>query len=130
ITGQQNDSLLDGGAGDEIDYISAALVIGGSNATATATQASINMSTGVATFAGGQGTTLADALADITARFTAATDSAGEFALFRVNNTGNFHLLISDGTGGVTASDVITQLSGVTTIGVIDLTSGDLTILS
>ncbi len=116
------------GTGDLIDY-SAALTIGGSNATATSSQASINTSTGVTIFASLSGTTLSDALADITARFTAATDTAGEFAFFKVNATGNYYLFISDGTAGVTANDVVVQLVGVTAISSINyLASGNLTI--
>lgn len=117
------------GGGDEIDY-SANLVIGGSSA-ATATQASINATTGVATFAAGSGTTLADALADIAARIDAVggTDP-GEFALFHVNGADNFHLYISDTNNGVGGNDVVIQLAGVISIGSIDLTSGDLAILT
>ncbi len=58
--------------------------MGGFAGAATATQASINQSTGVATFVKGSGVTLADCLADIATRFTASTNSAGEFPLFQV----------------------------------------------
>ena len=83
---------------------------------------------GVATFASGSGKTLSDALNDVMARFTAATNSAGEFAFFKVNGTGDFHLFVSDGAAGVTANDVVVQLVGVTTITSINLTGGNLTI--
>ena len=115
--------------GDLIDY-SDSLTLGGSNATATDTQALINQTTGIATFAKGSGVTLADALSDITTRFTASTDSAGELAFFKVNNAGNYYAFISDGTAGVTANDILIQLSGITSIKNIDLTDGNLTILS
>ncbi|WP_201276175.1 peroxidase family protein [Methylotetracoccus oryzae] len=126
------DSITDyakGGAGigDLIDF-SAALTRGGSAAAATATQASINQTTGVATFAAGSGGTLADAIGDIAARFTAATDAAGEFALFRVGGAGNYHLFVSDGVAGVGANDVHVELVGVTTVASINLAGGDLTI--
>jgi hypothetical protein len=117
------------GTGDLIDY-SAALTVGGSANSATATEASIDQITGIATFFSGSGTTFADALADIATRFTVATNTAGEFAFFQVGGTGNFHLFISDGTAGVSANDVIVELAGVTTIGSIDVGLGDLTILS
>ena len=117
------------GTGDLIDYTSN-LSLGGSAATATATAAAINQTTGIATFASGSGTTIADALADIATRFTAATDTAGEFALFQVNKTGNFYLFISDGVAGVGTNDVVVQLVGVTSIAGINLTSGNLTITS
>jgi len=117
------------GTGDLIDF-SAALTIGGSGAAATAAQASINPSTAQASFASGSGRTLADALADIAGRFGASTDTAGAFALFRVNNTGNFHVFISDGTKGVTAGDVVIQLAGVTSVAGIDLTDGNLTLIA
>jgi Ca2+-binding RTX toxin-like protein len=116
------------GTGDVFDY-TVNLTLGGSAAAATAAQASISQTTGVATFANNSGTTMADALNDITARFTAAGDAAGEMALFRVNNTGNFNLLVSDGVAGVTANDVLFSLVGVTTIGGITLTNGNLNVV-
>jgi Ca2+-binding RTX toxin-like protein len=115
------------GTGDLIDYASA-LSIGGVSATATANQASINQTTGIATFAAGSGTTLADALADIAASFTSGGNAAGEFAFFRVNNAGNNYMFISDGVAGLGANDVIAQMTGVTSIASINLTGGDLTI--
>jgi hypothetical protein len=115
------------GTGDLIDF-SSALTVRGSSAAASSTQASINPSTGEASFATGSDTTLADALSDIAARFTAATDTAGEFALFRVNQTGNFYVFISDGANGVTANDVVIQLTGITSVAAIDLTGGNLTL--
>ncbi|MGY6215846.1 peroxidase family protein [Methylolobus aquaticus] len=126
------DSITDyakGGAGigDLIDF-TVALARGGSGAAATATQASINQTTGVATFAAGSGGTLADAIGDIAARFTAATNAAGEFALFRVGGAGNYHLFISDGVAGAGANDVHVELVGVTTVTSINLAGGDLTI--
>jgi len=117
------------GTGDLIDY-SSNLTIGGSAATATSTQAAINMTSANATFASGSGTTLTDALGDISAKFTAATNSQGEFALFQVNRTGDYYVFISDGTAGVTANDVVIDLVGITTISQIDLTGGNLTIMS
>jgi len=39
-------------------------------------------------------------------------------------------MFISNGTAGVQATDVVVQLVGITTINGIDLTNGDLTILS
>jgi Ca2+-binding RTX toxin-like protein len=117
------------GTGDKIDF-TALLSIGGSVAVATATEAAINAATGVATFAAGSGTTLSDALLDIATRMTAATDTAGEFAFFRVNSTGNHMLFVSDGVAGVTAGDVVVQLNGLTSLGTISLSSGDITILT
>ncbi|PUE10949.1 hypothetical protein B9Z51_00980 [Limnohabitans sp. T6-5] len=115
------------GTGDVIDYASS-LVVGGSALAATAAEASINATTGLATFATGTGLTLADAVAKINARFVAATDSVGEFALFKVNGAGDYYLYVSDGT--VATTDVVVQLVGVQTVGGINLTSGDLTITS
>lgn len=123
------------GTGDLIDY-SALLSKGGVAAAAVVDRASINATTGVATFASGSGATLADALADVARSLSvdglngAAKDVAGEFAFFKVNGTGNHHLFISDGAAGVTANDVVVQLVGVTGIGGIDLTGGNLTITS
>jgi Ca2+-binding RTX toxin-like protein len=117
------------GTGDKIDF-SAALIIGGSSAVATATEASINAGTGVASFASGSGTTLADALADITARMTAATTTAGEFAFFQINNTGTEYLFISDSLAGLGTGDIVVSLTGVTSVNSIDLAGGDITILT
>jgi Ca2+-binding RTX toxin-like protein len=116
------------GVGDVIDY-AAVLQIGGSNLLASATQASINQLTGVATFAAGSGTTLADALADIAGSFTAAGNASGEFAFFRINNAGNINLFVSDGVAGVGANDVLVELVGITTVGSIALNNGDLMLL-
>lgn len=115
--------------GDRIDY-AVDLLIGGSAVAATASEAFINQSIGVATFAAKSGTSLADALADIATRFTAAGDAAGEFALFRVGGKGNHYLFISDGTAGVGINDVVVQLVGVTSISGIALDGGNLTITS
>ena len=117
------------GTGDKIDFTSS-LAIGGSDLVATASQAKIDQTTAIATFASGSGTTLADALSDIDARFTASTDAAGEFAFFKVNNKGNYLMFISDGVSGVGANDVVVELVGVTTIKGLNLTGGDLTITS
>jgi len=117
------------GNGDVIDYATA-LSVGGNDSQANSSQASINTTTGIASFASGRGTTLSDALADIAARFTNACDAAGEFALFRINNTGDFHLFISDGVAGVTTNDVLIQLAGVRSFSGISLTAGDLMLLN
>ena len=117
------------GTGDKIDFASN-LAVGGVATAATATQASINATTGVATFFAGSGTTMADALADIATRMTSAGNAVGEFAFFKVNATGNFYQFISDGVAGVGANDVLVQMTGITTIGSINLTAGDLTILT
>ena len=116
------------GTGDLIDFTSN-LTVGGSAATATSTQASINMTTGKATFAAGSGTTLSDALSDIASRMTASTDARGEFALFQVNNTGDHYAFISDGTRGVGANDLLIQFNGLNSYTGIDLTVGNLTII-
>lgn len=117
------------GSGDLIDF-SSGLSIGGSAAAPTATQASIHPSTGVATFAGGSGASLSDALNDITSRFAAGSDSLGEFALFRVNKKGHVYLFISDGTAGLGVGDLVVQLAGVSSVSAVSLVDGNLTILA
>ena len=117
------------GTGDEINF-SAVLSVGGSSAAATASQASIDALTGIATFAAGSGRSLVDALADITARFTASGDSTGNFALFRINNAGDYYAFISDGLEGVTSTDTVIRLNGITSVASIDLSGGDLTLLA
>ena len=117
------------GVGDEFDFTSV-LTFGGVAGVAGVNQASINASTGVATFAALSGTTMADALVDIATSINQGTTKAGEFAFFKVNQTGNFHLFISDGVAGVGANDVLVQLTNITTINTINLMAGDLTILT
>ncbi len=117
------------GVGDVIDY-SANLTIGGTEVAATSTQASINSTTGVASFFPASGSSIADALADISASFTSAGAAAGNFALFQVKAVGNYYLFISDGVAGVSTGDVVVRLVGVTSIGGIDLTDGNLTIVA
>ena len=94
-------------------------------AAATATQASINASTGIATFFAGSGTTLADALADVAGR---TNGTAGKMALFQVNATGDYYLFIEAGTVGLSANDVVVQLVGVSVISSITLATKNLTI--
>jgi Ca2+-binding RTX toxin-like protein len=117
------------GVGDLIDYATN-LTIGGSSAAATGSQASINQTTGVASFASGSGATLADCLSDIASRFTAANNASGEFALFQIVGAfdRSFYMFISDGVAGVGPNDVVAQLSGVTSVAGINLASGNLTI--
>jgi Ca2+-binding RTX toxin-like protein len=117
------------GVGDEFDFTSV-LSIGGTPAGATTTQASINASTGVASFLAGSGTTLADALNDITTSMTTGGNAVGEFAFFEINGTGDNYLFISDGVAGVTANDELVRLTAVTSITSISIDAGDVTILS
>ena len=122
------DKITDFGIGDLIDF-STTLAIGGSAGAATASQASISQTTGIASFATGSGTTLSDALGDVAGRFTAAGNSAGEFAFFKVNGAGSYVLFVSDGVAGVGAGDVVVELAGVSSIAGIDLTGGNLSLL-
>lgn len=96
--------------------------ISASNATV-----SISGSTGVATFASGQGTTLASAVTDLTALLNpGAGNAAGDFAIFQVNRVGAEYVLISDGSAtGV--HDTLIELVGVT-VGTAHLASGVLSI--
>jgi Ca2+-binding RTX toxin-like protein len=127
-TATTRDRIADFVKGSDLIGHVADLRIGGTAAAATGNQASINQSTGVATFAGGSGTTLADALSDIAGRINSGGTQQGEFALFRVNNTGNFHLMISDATNGVGAGDVVVELVGITSVTGIGLLDGMLSI--
>jgi len=116
------------GVGDRID-VPVSLVVGGSSASATAAQASIDPTTGIATFAKGSGSSLTDAIADVAASLASAGDQAGAFAFFKVRNTGSFYLYVSDGVAGHSSNDLLVQLSGVSNLTSISLESGDLTIL-
>jgi hypothetical protein len=91
---------------------------------------SIDQTTGIATFNTGPDMTLDDALSAIAKRFTAAKDTAGECALFKRSSDLDYYLFISDGKAGVTANDVVVELVGVQQISSINLTGGNLTILS
>jgi Ca2+-binding RTX toxin-like protein len=115
--------------GDLIDHF-AKMTIGGDGNASLNSKVSINQQSGVASFAVGPITTLSDAVTDIAARFTSSKDAAGEFALFQVNVNSDYYVFISDGKAGVTANDVVIQLTGVSSIGSIDLTGGNLTIVS
>ncbi len=124
------DLIQDYTKGDDcIDFITA-LNIGGSDTIATSKSASINQQTGLASFVSGSGKTLADALADISTSFTSSGNANGQFALFNINNTGNYYMFISDGVAGVGKADVLIQLVGITSVEAIDLTGGNLTILA
>jgi trimeric autotransporter adhesin len=114
------------GVGDRITYFNP-LIIGGSSAAATANVAKIGAN-GVVTFAAGSGTTLADALHDVSASCSVGGEASGEMALFRVNGSGFFDLFISDGVAGVTTGDVVIQLGTVSSISSISIANG-LTIL-
>ncbi len=116
------------GTGDRFDF-SAVLAIGGSANAATANEPRSTRRPH-RQLRGGIGTTLADALSDIANRFTSAVNLAGDFALFQVNGTGALHIFVSDGVAGVGANDVVVQLASITSVGAINLTGGDLTILS
>jgi hypothetical protein len=116
-----------GKLGDVIDF-SSSLTVGGNISVATADHASINPSTGVATFFAKSGLTLSDAVSDIAGGMSIHMDAVGECALFRVANKGNFYLFLSDGIAGVTAGDVVIQLTGIKTISAINLSDGNLAI--
>jgi Ca2+-binding RTX toxin-like protein len=105
------------------------LKIGGVSGVASIDQASINQTAGITTFAAGSGKTLADAVKDLASSFTAGQDEQGELALFKVNNAGSYYAFISDGEAGLTANDVVIQLSGITKINGLDLTNGALHIM-
>jgi Ca2+-binding RTX toxin-like protein len=107
-----------------------ALTIGGTAESATATRAAIDQSTGVASFSDGSGSTLADALGDIAASFTAGGDAAGEFALFRVGGEGDHYLMISDGIAGLTVDDVVVALVDVPSVSEISTANGSLWLLA
>ncbi|MCA0433945.1 MAG: FG-GAP-like repeat-containing protein [Proteobacteria bacterium] len=117
------------GTGDKIDF-SSVLVRGGSAAAATATQASINQTTGIATFKAGSGTTMTDCVNDIAARINVGGTKSGEFAFFKIANTGSYYIFISDGVNGASVNDVVVQLPNVTQIRTLNLSGGDLTILT
>ncbi len=116
------------GTGDRIDFV-ADLSIAGSSPLASANQAAINAATAIATFAAGSGTTLTDAVSDVTRSFSAGGDKAGEFALFKVNNSGNYWMLVSDGFSSISANDVLIELGNLTSINTIDLSTNDLIVL-
>ena len=117
------------GLGDIFDF-SSTLGVGGSTITATSQLASISASTGIATFAAASGLTLQDATRDIAASFTSSTDTAGEFAFFKVGGSGSYYLFVSDGLAGVGANDLVVQFQNIATISSISLTNGDIQILT
>jgi hypothetical protein len=46
------------------------------------------------------------------------------------SGAGNYHLFVSDGVAGAGGNDVVVELLGVTSVASIDLTGGDLTIVT
>ncbi len=116
-------------AGDKFDF-SSALKVGGTSGAVSSGAASINAANGIASFASGSGTTMADCIHDIAARINAGGTQAGEFAFFKVNKAGPYYLFISDAVNGAGANDVVVQLANVSLINTIKLSGGDLTILS
>lgn len=116
-----------GTSGDVIGF-SSSLKPGGNANAAASDQASINPSSGIATFFGKSGTTLSDAISDVAGRMSAENGGEGAFAFFKVGNKGNYYLFISDGATGVTTGDVVIQLIGINTLSAIDLNNGNLAI--
>jgi Ca2+-binding RTX toxin-like protein len=117
-------SFTKGGSssGDAIAY-EGTLYIGGTSSTALADSASINQSTGIATFAAGSGGNLLDAVSDVATRI--GSSSAGGFAFFKVGGSGSYYMFISDGSTGVTSDDVLIQLNGITSFSSLSLVSID-----
>ncbi|MDD4913635.1 MAG: hypothetical protein PHW13_01185 [Methylococcales bacterium] len=118
--------------GDVIDY-SSALVIGGSSSAATKTDASINATTGVASFAGTVNNVHQALVQIVNSLVHNGGDTAGDFAFFQVKGTGDEYLFISDGhnkAGSVDANSTVIHLVGVTSIGGISDVSGHLSITS
>jgi len=104
------------------------LSIGGDdhNDQPTSDVASINLTTGVATFATGSGTTMADAINDIVNSFNfygGNYDNVGDFAFFKINEVNSYYMFISDGDSS-TSNDIIFHMNQVTQINSID-TSND-----
>ena len=100
------------GTGDCIDF-SVMLRVGSTGTVTTSSQAVIDQDTGVARFFAGSGTTLADALSDISRGLSVGTDEVGECALFKPGTQAPWHVFVSDGSPGLTAGDVVIQLVGL-----------------
>ena len=116
-----------GKSGDIIDF-SEAMSIGGVPAVAMPEIASVSQKNGIVTFAQGSGLDMQDALKDIRESFAESKDTSGAFALFKVKNSGDYFLFISDGQydwdGG--EGDVVIQLTGVKSLNNIAIHDGDL----
>ena len=117
------------GNSDKIYIDNAVFSVGGASGQPAANEASINPDTGVATFAVGSGNKIQDALVDISQSMAYGGEIAGEFAFFKINNSGSYYLFISDGIEGVSENDVTVKLSGVRNISQISVSNNELSIL-
>jgi len=111
------------GDADVIDF-TAALTVNATTTAAVAGTAAIS-NTGLASFNAAD-VTFAQQLAAVSNAVNAGTNVSGEYAIF--NNGGSAYLFVSDGVAGLTANDVLIQLTGVTaTVGGTDA-AGNITI--
>ena len=131
-TGQPNattfDTVNDWGTGDKIDFTSAFLLNATSSAAGSGTAAI--SATGLATFHSADDTLLKKITAvEAAVAATGGGALAGEAAVF-VNGSDTY-LFISDATGGLSATDVLVKLVGVTAATGITLDgSGDITAIA
>jgi uncharacterized protein (TIGR01370 family) len=114
--------------GDAIDF-EQALKIDATALAAASDRATINAK-GLANFAAGSGTTFTDAINDIANAMSSDGNIAGEFAFYKIKNTGDYFLYVSDGKSGFSSMDVIIKLEGVAAINTLQISNGDLIILS
>jgi len=110
---------------DKLDFTKAiTLVAEGTSAVAQA----VISATGLATFNAGTADTLAAKLVAVEAGMSAATNTAGEAAVFIA--AASTYLLVSDGVSGLSANDQLIKLTGVTAATGIVVTSGDITAIA
>ncbi|HDZ08734.1 beta strand repeat-containing protein [Pseudohongiella sp.] len=118
------DTITDFAKGSDIIDGPAALTIS-TSATASVGTAAINAE-GIATFVAADDT-LAEKLTAVAAGVEVATaTTANDIAIFE--HSGDSYVFISDATAGLSATDVLIKLTGVTGLTDSTITSGDLTI--
>jgi S-layer protein len=101
-----------GGVADFVMYSPTAVALAGTT-TAASGVAGISAA-GIATFLTADSATLALQLTAITAAITSGTTAQGESVAFQFGS--NAYMFISDATNGVSAGDVLIQLSGINTL--------------
>ena len=107
-----------------IDHTGGDIIVGGSSAAATASDASISAA-GLATF-DPDDDTLAERLAATEADLSLESGAEPrEFAFFQ-HTDGNAYVFISDGSAGLTSGDTFIQLEGASSLSAATITDGDL----
>lgn len=120
------DTISDWSVTDKIDFGATTLALVNEGVDTSAGQAAIS-ATGLASFHTDDDT-LAERIVAVEAGMTAATQTAGEVAVFAQGS--DSYVFVSDGVAGVGANDVLIKISGVAVSTGFVVTAGDITAIS